>query len=318
MPPGSASAATTRFPSSAARHRAALLAVLVAAVVGCGGDGPAPEPTTPAPEPATPAPSSGADAFIGSLAADPGDGTLLLGTGLGLFRVDAGAGQPRRVVGELRAPAGAGSVSSNLVVRYAGPGELLASGHPEGAGALPEDLGLMRSADAGATWEPVSELGASDFHLLQARGDRVVAVRAEETDVLVSRDGGRRFEPRTPPGMPLDVAFDPGDPARMVVATAEGVFSSSDEGRSWRPQDPTAAGQLAWLAPDALYRADPGGAIKVSADGGASWEERGTVGLEVNELAADGDDVLLASVAGGEVRRSRDGGATWTSYVKLG
>ena len=313
MPPGSASAATTRFPRSAARRRAALLAVLVAAAAGCGGDGPARQP-------ATPAPRSGADAFIGSLAADPGDGTLLLGTGLGLFRLDNGAERPRRVVGELRAPAGAGSVSSNLVVRYAGPGELLASGHPEGegAGALPEDLGLMHSADAGATWEPVSELGASDFHLLQARGDRVVAVRAEETDVLVSRDGGRRFEPRTPPGMPVDVAFDPGDPARMVVATAEGVFSSSDEGRSWRPQDPTAAGQLAWLAPDALYRADPGGAIKVSADGGASWEERGTVGLEVNELAADGDGGLLASVAGGEVRRSRDGAATWTSYVKLG
>lgn len=296
--------------------RLVVLAALVAATAGCGGEEAAPAPTASS-EPVAEEPS-GANAFIGSLAADPGDGTLLLGTGRGLFRVEAGADEARRVVGELRAPEGAGQVSSNLVVRYAEPGELLASGHPEGAGALPENLGLMRSADAGTTWEPVSELGESDFHLLQARGDHVVTVRAEETDVLVSRDGGASFEPRTPPGLPLDVAFDPGDPARMVVATEEGLFSSRDEGRSWRPQEPAASSQLAWLAPDALYRADPGGAIRASADGGATWKERGIVGLEVNELAADGDSGLLASVPGGEVRRSTDGGATWEPYLKLG
>jgi hypothetical protein len=289
--------------------RLGVIAGLVAASSGCGGD----EGGRPTPPPA----AAAANAFIGSLAVDPAEGTLLLGTGAGLFRLDAGAERPRRVVGELRSPEGAGPVSSDLVVRYAGPGELLASGHPETASALPEDLGLMRSADAGGTWEPVSELGESDFHLLQARGDRVVAVRAEETDVLVSRDGGRRFEVRTPPDRPLDVAFDPGDPMRMAVATAQGIFTSGDEGRSWRPRDPVASSQLAWPAPGALYRADPGGAIAVSADGGASWERRGTVGLEVNELAADGD-VLLAAVVGGEVRRSTDSGATWKRYLKLG
>jgi photosystem II stability/assembly factor-like uncharacterized protein len=99
--------------------------------------------------------------------------------------------------------------------------------------------------------------------------------------------------------------------------TAQGIFTSGDEGRSWRPRDPVASSQLAWPAPGALYRADPGGAIAVSADGGASWERRGTVGLEVNELAADGD-VLLAAVVGGEVRRSTDSGATWKRYLKLG
>lgn len=300
--------------------RLAVLAALAAAAAGCGGDETSPEPAATA-EPAveSPAPEpSGANAFIGSLAVDPAGGTLLLGTGVGLFRLDAGAKRPRRVVGELRAPEGTGPVSSNLVVRYAGPGELLASGHPEGASPLPENLGLMRSADAGGSWQPVSELGESDFHLLQARGDHVVAVRAEETDVLVSRDGGRAFEVRTPPDLPLDVAFDPGDPARMAVATAQGIFTSGDEGRSWRPRDPVASSQLAWPAPGELYRADPGGAIKASEDGGASWEERGTVGLDVNELAVDGDGGLLASVAGGEVRRSSDGGATWERYLKLG
>jgi hypothetical protein len=304
--------------------RLAILAALLA-LAGCGGDEPTETASTPTPNPTTapeattaPAdPGSAANAFIGSLAVDPGDGTLMIGTGLGLFRLEQGAKAPERVTGELTTPDGAGPISSNLVVRYAKAGALLGSGHPEGGGALPEDLGLIRSTDAGDRWEPVSQLGESDFHILQAAGDHVVAVRAEETDVLVSGDGGGSFETRTPPDLPVDVAFDPDDPNRMVVATAQGTFSSGDGGSSWRPRDPIASEQLAWAAPDALYRADPGGAVLVSADGGATWKARGNVGLGVNELAADADGALYVSVPGGEVKRSTDGGATWKRLLRL-
>ena len=86
--------------------------------------------------------------------------------------------------------------------------------------------------------------------------------------------------------MPLDVALDPAEPARMAVATAQGAFACDDEGRSWRPRDPVASSQLAWPAAGQLYRADPGGAIKASADGGATWEERGTVGCDVAALTS--------------------------------
>jgi hypothetical protein len=301
----------------------AVLAALVVAASGCGGeDQPAPASTpassatagASAPTPAPPA--SAANAFIGSIAVDPGDGTVMLGTGLGLFRVDPGGNEAQRVVGELRTPEGSGQVSSNLVVRYRGPGELLASGHPEG-GSLPENLGLIRSADAGGTWESVSELGKSDSHVLQASKDRVVVVEAGGTAVRVSTDGGHTFDARTAPGAPLDVVFDPSDPLRMVVATEQGVFTSSDEGVSWRPRDTTRSEQLAWAAPDALYRADPGGLIKVSADGGASWKDRGSAGAAVNELAADADGALYAGVPGGKVVRSTDGGASWKQFVVL-
>src|SRR5918997_116624 len=179
------------------------------ALVGCGDDpqpaatpAPTANPTAPA-EVATPAPpGSGANAFIGSIAVDPADGTLFLGTGLGLFRVEGK--KQKRVVGELSTPDGSGRLSSNLVVRFKGPGELLASGHPEGTGSLPENLGLIRSRDGGRTWEPISELGESDFHILQASGDRVLGVRAEETDIQISSDGGRAFDARTPPATPVD------------------------------------------------------------------------------------------------------------------
>lgn len=290
------------------------------ALVGCGDDpqpaatpAPTANPTAPA-EVATPAPpGSGANAFIGSIAVDPADGTLFLGTGLGLFRVDGK--KQKRVVGELSTPDGSGRLSSNLVVRFKGPGELLASGHPEGAGSLPENLGLIRSRDGGRTWEPISELGESDFHILQASGDRVLGVRAEETDIQISSDGGRSFDARTPPATPVDVVADPEAPSRLVMSTEQGIFTSSDEGRSWRQREAGAAAQLTWA--DAVYRADPGGLIKASADGGQTWEDRGTVDSSVNELAADEDGALYASVAGGEVMRSSDGGATWRRYVRL-
>jgi hypothetical protein len=301
------------------RARLALLVLLVLA--GCGGEDP-PETaatSTPTPNPTIEAePGSAANAFIGSLAVDPEDGTLMIGTGLGLFRADKGARKAERVTGELTTPDGAGPVSSNLVIRYAGPGNLLGSGHPEGGGtALPENLGLMRSGDAGDTWEPISQLGESDFHILQARADRVLAVRVDESDIQVSGDGGASFDSRAAPDLPLDVAFDPKDPKRMVVATQQGTFSSGDEGGSWRPRDPLPTDQLAWAAPDALYRSDPGGLIKVSADGGATWEERGNVGLSVNELAADDEGTLYAGVPGGEVHTSTDGGATWKRLLRL-
>jgi BNR/Asp-box repeat protein len=304
------------------RAALAVIAALTLTAAGCGGDD---TPQTPAQtaEPAEPAPTSspqtsGANAFIGSIAVDPKDGTVMLGTGLGLFRIAPGASTAERVVGELKGPDGSGQVSSNLVVRYAGPGELIASGHPEGGGGLPENLGLIRSRDAGGTWEPVIELGVSDYHLLQVDGKRVVGVLADAADVLVNADvtaGG--FEKRTPPDLPLDVAFDPGDPKRMIVATEQGTFSSDDEGRTWRPRDPVKTEQLAWPKPDALYRVDTGGIVKLSADGGGTWKDAGNVGMPVNELAVDDDGTLYASIAGGEVKRSTDGGKTWSRLVKL-
>lgn len=302
------------------RHLAVLGALVL---VGCGDDDPQPAatppptPTVTQEAPTAAPPESGANAFIGSIAVDPANGTMFLGTGLGLFRVDANGNRQRRVVGEMSTPDGSGLLSSNLVVRFKGPGELLASGHPEGAGSLPENLGLVRSTDGGRTWESISSLGEADFHILQANGDRVLGVGAEEMDIQISSDGGRTFEARTPPALPVDVVADPRDPARLAMSTEQGIFTSSDAGGSWRQREAGPAAQLAWAAPDALYRADPGGLVKVSADGGKTWKDRGRVELTVNELAVDDDGALYASVPGGEVMRSTDGGASWRRHVRL-
>jgi photosystem II stability/assembly factor-like uncharacterized protein len=286
---------------------ARLAAMTLIVLAGCGSG------EKPAAETATPAGPSAANAYIGSIAVDD-DGTVLLGTALGLFRVENG--QAARITGTMETPNGRGRVSSNLVIRFAAPRQLLGSGHPDG-GSLPENLGLMRSSDHGGHWEPVALLGSADFHILQASGTHVVAVNADAKEIQVSDDGGQTFAKKTPPGVPLDVAFDPHDPQRMVVATKQGTFTSLDEGGSWRARDPTPSEQLAWGA-ETLYRADPGGRIMVSRDGGSTWDAAGDVGSPaVNELAVDAAGALYASVPGGEVKRSTDGGATWTRLVVL-
>jgi hypothetical protein len=271
----------------------------------------------PAPPPAAePTRRPAANAYIGSLAVDPADGALYLGTGLGLFRFEPRVGV-RPVVGTLTVGQPTGTLSSNLVVRFAGPGKLLGSGHPE-HGTLPENLGLIRSLDGGRTWRPIALFGDADFHVLQVAGDRVVAVGAGEDTIRVSTDGGGSFDSRAAPGVAVDVVFDPAQPARMVASTEQGLFTSPNEGRGWRATDPSGAGsQLAWVASRALFRADPDGRVRLSRDGGRSWQERGSAGAPVHELVGDARGALYASVPGGDVKVSDDQGGTWRHLLRL-
>jgi photosystem II stability/assembly factor-like uncharacterized protein len=240
----------------------------------------------------------------------------MIGTGPSLYRVQAGAKKAEPLTGELSTPAGAGEVSGNLVVRYAGPGDLLASGHPVEEGALPENLGLMRSRDQGETWESLSALGEADYHELEVVGDLILAVNVESPDIQVSRDGGRSWETRTPPAPPIDVVVDPGDAERWAVSTEQGTFVSSDGGGSWRPRDPASGARLMWPATDALYSVDRNGMIRVSDDGGQGWEPLGDVGGLPSAVANGRKDELYVAVVGGKVRRSRDG-RRWETVATL-
>ncbi|HEX6024085.1 MAG TPA: hypothetical protein VFZ00_18990 [Solirubrobacter sp.] len=304
------------------------LAVLIALVLaGCGGESapPAEAPTevapeieqaTVAPEP-TQAAESTAKPAVNSVTVDPGDGTMMIGTGVSLYRVPPGAEEAEPVTGTFAGPTGEGEVSGNLVVAYAGAGDLLASGHPASPGALPENLGLMRSRDQGDTWEPAGEFREADYHEIEVVGDVLVAVEVESPDLQVSRDGGASFESRTPPAPPIDVVIDPDDPERWAISTEQGTFVSSDGGGSWRPRDGTPNARLIWPRSDELYSIDPNGNVRVSPDGGESWEERGDVGGLPSAATSGPDDELLVAIVGGEIRRSEDG-RRWRTTATLG
>lgn len=293
-----------------------LTAAVAAAVLAACGGGAAKDPAAASAAAAAPwIDPKGEEPLVGSIAVDPADGRVFLTTNRGLYRVREGQ-KPERIQGRLTVPGGGGPVSEQLVVGFAGPEEMLGSGHPPPDAGLPEMLGLMRSTDGGRTWASVSELGGADFHVLERAQDVLIGGLYGEAQVLVSNNGGRLWTTRVAPGPTTDLAADPNDGSRWVAGTTNGLFTSDDEGRSWRQRDPVVGCYLAWPATEALYRADTGGAVLRSGDGGLTWEAAGELGGEPAALTAAGPEDLYAALADGTVTRSRDGGRTWSPVVE--
>ena len=260
------------------------------------------------------------DTFSGVPAADPGpvhvhglgvnpaDNALFIATHTGLYRVDEGERKAERV-GE--------RYQDTMGFTIVGPNRFLGSGHPDLNEAqeknLPSHLGLIESTDKGESWESISLLGEADFHVLRFAGDRVYGYDASNDRLLVSSDRGRGWDELEKPGPIVDLAVDPADGRRIVVATAagleEGLFESRDGGESW-DRISEAVGLLAW--PDRLYLIAGGGQVFTSSDGGRQLEEQGEIGGEPAALVAEGPRELYVALHDGTIKRSIDAGATWT------
>jgi photosystem II stability/assembly factor-like uncharacterized protein len=136
---------------------------------------------------------------------------------------------------------------------------------------------------------------------------------ASNDRLLVSSDRGRSWNELEKPGPLVDLAVDPADGRRIVVATAggveEGLFESRDGGESW-DRIGEAVGLLAW--PERLYLIDGGGQVFASIDGGRRLAAQGELGGQPAALVAEGARELYAALHDGTIKRSTDGGATWT------
>ena len=128
----------------------------------------------------------------------------------------------------------------------------------------------MRSQGAGRTWESVSQFGSAAFHAISVVGVLVVAALYGQGDILVSRDAGKRFKSRVAPMALVDVASSRRTRATGWRPSSRASTSPPEEGRAWRERDPTPNVRLAWASARELFRIDPGGPVKVSADGGAA------------------------------------------------
>ena len=168
-PPGGRD--STVHPDRHLLARACAIAVL--AVAGCGGSSePAAAPTeTSAPAETAPAetaaPSSGGGSpAINSVTVDPGDGTIMIGSGPALFRLAPGAKEAERLTGRL---ADGQASLGNLVVRFAGPGR--PAGLRASAGGRParEPRADPLAATTATRWEAV---GGPGGRLPRARAGR--------------------------------------------------------------------------------------------------------------------------------------------------
>ena len=278
---------------------AAALVIVTTAMAGCGDD-----------QPTYRAPASGEVGDTGvqhihGLGIDPGDRSLYIATHSGLFRAAPGEQRATRV-GERR--------QDTMGFTVVGAKRFLGSGHPDARDNLPPLLGLIRSDDAGKTWDSVSLLGEVDFHVLRSAGTRIYGVNATDGRLLVSDDGGRTWARRAPPNGVLDVIADPDSPDHLVAAAEDGLYASSDAGERWRPIHRGTTGLLSWPSGGTLHVVEAGGEVRASSDDGRTWRRVGAIGGQPAAFASDGDDLYVA-LHTNEVKVSEDGGRTWRLRV---
>jgi hypothetical protein len=243
---------------------------------------------------------------VHGLGVNPTDGSLYIATHTGLFRAGDGATKPRRV---------GDSEQDVMGFSVLGPDRFLGSGHPGPLQSGPSNLGLIRSDDGGKTWDSVSLLGESDFHVLRSEEPMVYGFDASNSRLLVSADDGRSWEERDTPGAMLDLAIDPSNSARVVASTENGLVASSDRANSWHTLHDGPLALLTWPTSNALYRVNGAGRVARSADGGRSWDRMGSIGAQPAAFASDGDNLYIA-LPNGTVKRSADAGETWTTRTR--
>ena len=93
-------------------------------------------------------------------------------------------------------------------------------------------LGLLTSRDQGASWQGGPVMGAGDYLSVAVHGDLMVAVRSDAA--VLSKDGGKSWWPIGLPTMLTRihrVVFLPD--GTMWLGAREGVYFSSDQGKTW-------------------------------------------------------------------------------------
>jgi photosystem II stability/assembly factor-like uncharacterized protein len=275
---------------------AGLAAVVLALVLaGCGGDDGAVGLAAPDPGPI----------HVHGLGVDPADDALYIATHAGLYRLRLDDPTYERV---------ADTHEDLMGFAVAGPGRLLASGHPDVQQAvehdLPPHLGLVESTDGGASWTTMALEGEADFHRLRAEGGEIYGIDATAGRLLSTSDEGGSWEERSLPRGLIDFVVRPGSDGELLAATESGLAASSDGGRTWQAWE-AQPGLLAWPTRDRLYSIGFDGTVTVSRDDGRTWTESGMLQGEPSAVAAADADHLYVALHDATVLESLDGGATW-------
>jgi len=240
---------------------------------------------------------------VHGLGTNPKDGALFIATHTGLFRLGPSESTATRV---------AGRYQDTMGFTVVGPDGFLGSGHPDGREKAPPFLGLIRSGDAGETWQPVALRGQADFHVLEAANPRIYGFGSDwetrRTQFLVSDNDGKSWDERDVPEPLISLALDPRDADRLIASGERSLYESRDAGRSWKKSngDP---GLVGWQRRSGITLVTASGDVVTSADG-SSWRIAGQIGGEPAAFEAEAD-YLYVALHDGTIKRSRDGGRSW-------
>lgn len=286
------------------RHRLSVVAGVVSLALGSAACTSEADGGRSGAEPVAPEPGV---EHVHGLGVDPADGALYAATHFGLWRMPE-QGRATRV---------ADRYQDTMGFTVVGPGRFLGSGHPDFRmdPDLPARLGLIRSDDAGETWQSISLSGEADFHALRAAQGQIYAWDSGTGRVMQSPDNGRSWEPRSTLDL-HDLVVSPEAPESLLATTEAGIVRSDDGGRTWAPViGAPALTVLAWGGRDSLYGVTATGTVHHSPDGGATWSQRGTVEGEPEALTVSVDTQLervYVAVAERGILSSDDGGASFT------
>jgi photosystem II stability/assembly factor-like uncharacterized protein len=200
-----------------------------------------------------------------------------------------------------------------------GPDQFLGSGHPDykdyQAGKAPPLLGLIKSTDAGKTWESVSLRGKADFHALRVAGERIYGFDSSGEALMVSSDGGKSWETR--PKRPIfDLAVSPQSPDSLIATSPTGLIQSTDAGRSWQPLGSQTYVFLSWTAPNRLWAVDGKGGVYLSVDEARTWQTHSSLPGPPEAFLDTGNKVLYAAVREQGIYTSVDDGKSWRLYYQ--
>ncbi|GAB2528393.1 F510_1955 family glycosylhydrolase [Paramicrobacterium agarici] len=243
------------------------------------------------------------------------DGTILVASHSGIFRVDDSGDEPV-IEGPL------GGVPFDAMGFVALDGNWYTSGHP-GTGA-PENfeapnLGLLASEDDGKTWMNVSLSGEADFHALTASPgdpDRLYGLRTDMQAMQVSNDGGATWSSGA--SLVARNLLADNNPEIVYATTEDGLARSTDGGKSFTLDEDT--------PPLVLIAADPsrGGGLVGIDTAGTIWHKQGD-GTWVSGGIVEGVPQALTVASNGTVivalehgiLTSDDFGESWTTLVDI-
>jgi hypothetical protein len=241
---------------------------------------------------------------VHGLGINPADGSLIVATHFGSFRIAADGDRAARI---------GDSFQDTMGFTVAGPNRFLGSGHPDIAGSRrgqPSRLGLIESTDAGVTWTSISLTGEVDFHGLAFAHNTVYGWDSGTGRFMVSTDR-TNWDTRSTLNL-FGFAVDPGNADHIIGATADGLVESTDGGRIWTGADGPQLVAISWDTAAGLWGADPQG--NVWHYDGVSWTRTGALVGEPQALLATPDALYAAAhdadgVTG--IYRSTDVGRTW-------
>jgi hypothetical protein len=238
---------------------------------------------------------------VHALAVNPRDQSLLIARHTGLYRVGPGERSEKRVSERYQ---------DTMGLTVVGPDRFLGSGHPDLRDNLPHRLGLIQSRDGGKNWTPLSLLGEADFHVLRARGQKIVGYDASRGRVLTSRDGGEHWLRNRFEGPMVDLVMAPAPSGTLLATAPAQLLLSRDGGRSWGSLSET-TGLLAWPQPQRLFLLAPDGRLWLSPDVGRRWRALGEIGGRPAAFEAYSDGRMYAALDNGDIEQSTDGGQSW-------